>query len=266
VTEAGAPRASTDLTPALSSANPGASRWDPGWTIQQLDVGGMIHVARQGQSRTAWGGEFLTETVGTAPQVGSRVSLFVAHESAVTQPGFYFAFGDAVRDQLEDLATLRFYWSIGADEAPGLLAALAAGLRRYAVPFRLKVLSIRELYPRPDALVLYVADRYARVAAQVCRTAHRGLAATTRRPLPLFTRRLADGLAAAEDPGNGESFGMSRCRVAAEGLWNAYLSGAEEAAMVAKAVRAHARRYGLDPDRPWLNPRSPDLPDLPADD
>jgi hypothetical protein len=263
--EAAMPRSSTDLTPALSSANTGTARWDPGWVIQQLDVNGMVWVAREGQSRTAWGGEFLTAAVGTAPRVGTQVSLYVAHESAVTQPGFYFAFGDTLRDQMEDLATLRFYWNVGSDEAPALLAALADGLRRYAVPFRLKVLSTRELYPRPDAMVLYVADRYARVAAEVCRAGYRGLSAMAGRPVPLFTRHLADGLGAAEDPGNGESFGMSRCRVAAEGLWNAFLGGVGEPESVAEVVRAHARRYGLDPDRPWLNPRSPDLPDLQAD-
>src|SRR5436305_14389954 len=40
---------------------------------------------------------------------------------------------------------------------------------------------------------------------------------------PLFTKRLAAGLGFAEDPGNGESFGMSRCRIVAEGLWSAYV-------------------------------------------
>jgi hypothetical protein len=264
--DAGAPRSSTDLTPTLSAANHGQPRWDPGWTIQQLDMNGMVWVARDGQSRTAWGGEFLTATVGTAPRVGSQVSLFVTHESAVTQSGFYFAFGDTLGDQIEELATLRFYWNVQPEEAPAVLETLADGLRRYAVPFRLKVLSTRELYPRPDAMVLYVADRYARVAAQVCRTAHRRLAAGAERETPLFTLRLAEGLGAAEDPGNGESFGMSRCRVAAEGLWNAFVQGASGVEASVEIVRAHARRYGLDPDRPWLNPRSADLADFPADD
>ena len=256
------PRSSTDLTPTLSAGNTGAARWDPGWVIQQLDINGMVWVSREGQSRIAWGGEFLTATVGTPPRVGTQVSLFIAHESAAMQPGFYFAFGDTLSDQLEDLATLRFYWNVSADEAPSLLTNLVKGLRRYAVPFRLKVLSIRELYPRPDAMVLYVADRYIRVAAHVCQAGHRSLTRMAGRPTPLFTRRLADGLGAAEDPGNGESFGMSRCRVVAEGLWNAFVVGAREPEPVVEIVRAHARRYGLDPDRPWLNPRSSDLADL----
>jgi hypothetical protein len=263
-TPATAPRSSTDLTPALSAANGGAARWDPGWVIQQLDVGGLVWVTRDGQSRAVWGGEFLSAVAGTAPRVGAQVSLYAPHESSAVQPGFYFAFGDVLGDQMEDLATVRFYWNVSADEAPALLGTLARGLRQYAVPFRLKALSVRELYSRPDAMVLYVPDRYGRVAGHVCWMGHQSLGAMTGRSTPLFTRTLAEGLGAAEDPGNGESFGMSRCRLAAEGLWNAFVGGVKEPGSAAEVVRAHVRRYGLDPDRPWLNPRSADFLELPS--
>lgn len=259
---AASPQALTDMTPALAAANPGADRWDVGWIIRRIDANGLTWVARQGKSRTVWGGEFLSTQVGMPPRVGADVSLFVAHQSTTMQPGFYFTFGDTLGDQLDEVAILRFYWNVSADEAPVILRSLADGLRRYTVPFRLKVLSAREFYPRPDALVLYVGDRYARLAGQVCADAHRATDAMAGRTVPLFTKKLADGLGAAEDPGNGESFGMSRCRVVAEGLWNAFVGGVSETDAVVTVVREHAKRYGLDPERPYLNPRSPDLLEL----
>ena len=36
---------------------------------------------------------------------------------------------------------------------------------------------------------------------------------------------LAPGLSLVEDPNNGESFGMNRCRIFAEGIWNAFAKG-----------------------------------------
>ena len=256
----------TDLTATLSAANPLSARWDHGWVIQRIDPKGLVLVAREGKSRVVHGGEFLNAAVGVPPSPGSSVSLFVPHESASMQAGFYFAMGDSLGDHLEELAIARFYWNVRADEAPGLLRRLSEGLSAYSIPFRLKVLSARELFPRPDALVLYVAERYARITASLCAAEIPLLDSMRGRAVPLFTKRLTDGLGAAEDPGNGESFGMSRCRVAAEGLWNAFVSGTTESEAVVGVVRQHAARYGLDPDRPYLNPRSPDLFDLPRDD
>ena len=255
----------TDITAHMSSANPSSSRWDEGWTIQSVDPTGMILVTREGKARVVRGGEFLSTMVGVAPRVGAVVKLFVPHESPNMQPGFYFAFGDSLGDQLEELAIVRFYWNVNAEEGPALVRQLALGLNRYTVPFKLKVLSTKELFPRPDAMVLYVSERYTQVTAAVCAGVVDSSPWMRGRAVPLFTKKLADGLGAAEDPGNGESFGMSRCRVAAEGLWNAHIRGSTEEQLVTETVREHVRRYGLDPARPYLNPRSPDIPDLPHD-
>jgi len=257
------PRTFTDLSPALSAANPIGGRWDPMWMIQRIDPSGAITVTRQGKSRIVWGGEFWSSVVGKPPQIGAYVSIFVQRESAIMQPAFFFAFGDSLGDQLEELAIVRFYWNAEPDEAPTLLRDLTTGLQRYCVPYRLKVLSVRELYPRPDSMVLFIAERYMRVAATVCADVHARKATMRGRPVPLFSKWLADGLAAAEDPANGESFGMSRCRVGAEGLWNAFVHGATEPLAVESIVNQHVRHYGLDPDRPYLNPRSEDHLELP---
>jgi len=67
---------------------------------------------------------------------------------------------------------------------------------------------------------------------------------------PLFARTLAPGIAFAESPPGGESFGINRCRLLAEGLLEGFAAGtAPEAAMLARLVA-----YGIAPDAPERNP------------
>jgi type III HopA1-like effector protein len=251
----------TDETPALASANVHVDRWDPGWTITRINADGSVLVAREGKSRMVWGGEYHSTLIGTPPFEGAVVRLFVPHESSAMQPGFYFAFGDVLGDQLEELGMVRLYWNAGAATAPELLNELVSRLRHYRVPFRLKALSAREFYPRPDAFVVYVTQRYLPITFRVARAVHASLSGKLGERAPLFTKTLARGIGFAEDPGNGESFGMSRCRVAAEGLWNAHVTNARDEIGVHEVVDAYARRSGLDPARPWLNPGSTDVYD-----
>ena len=75
---------------------------------------------------------------------------------------------------------------------------------------------------------------------------------------PLFTKRLAAGLGFAEDPGNGESFGMSRCRIVAEGLWSAYVKGLPTQQARLQEVIAHFEKNGIALEHPYLNARSID--------
>jgi len=81
---------------------------------------------------------------------------------------------------------------------------------------------------------------------------------------PLFTKRIAPGFALAEDPGNGESFGMHRCRIVAEAIWQAYSEGSQTEEARLEEVTKRFVSYGLTLDRPYLNPRSDDQYDLPA--
>jgi len=75
---------------------------------------------------------------------------------------------------------------------------------------------------------------------------------------PLFTRPLAAGLALAEEPYTGESFGMQRCRILAEGLLSAHARGLRDEASRLEEVERHFAAYGLTLEAPYLNPRSID--------
>jgi lantibiotic modifying enzyme len=76
--------------------------------------------------------------------------------------------------------------------------------------------------------------------------------------VPAFTRLLAPGLGLAEDPGDGDSFGMHRCRLLADALVTAHEQGAHSVEARVDAVLDRFAREGINPDRPYLNPGSDD--------
>jgi hypothetical protein len=79
-----------------------------------------------------------------------------------------------------------------------------------------------------------------------------------RSDVPLFTLCLGPGLAFAEDPGTQESFGMSRCRILAHGIWLAHQQRAQGIDERLAIVEQHFRSQGISLERPWLNPGSTD--------
>lgn len=251
-----APGPDDDLVPALSAANPGRERWEAGWQVRQALSTGRVVAERNGQARFLWPGEFITsDAPGTPPRPGARITLWRPRESATLQPGFYFAFGEAPWD--DDAALLRVYWNATPDGAVALTAQLAAALNRWGVPFRYKCINRRSLYPRTDAAVLYVARRGWRLVRELVMEVHAAVAPGLAADPPLFARPLARGVAIAEDPGTGDSFGMSRCRMVAEGLWTAWRAGRRGTRERLEAVREAFARGGVSLDRPWMAAASP---------
>ena len=80
---------------------------------------------------------------------------------------------------------------------------------------------------------------------------------------PLFSKRLAEGLAFAENPKTGESFGMHRCRLVAEAICNAHARGVEGAEARLSEVKAVFAAAGLSLERPFLNAGSVDRYEFP---
>lgn len=245
-----------DLVPALSAANPGRERWEQGWQVRQALSTGRVIAERNGGARFLWPGEFIaSDAPGMPPRPGARITVWRPRESATLQPGFYFAFGEAAWE--DDAPLLRVYWNAAPDGAAGLTGALAAALNRWGVPFRYKCLSRRSLYPRTDSAVLYVARRGWRLVRELVMEVHASVAPALNPDPPLFARTLARGVAIAEDPGTGDSFGMSRCRMLAEGLWTAWRTGHPGTRERLEAVRQAFARGAVSLDQPWRAAASP---------
>lgn len=249
------PATSLDADPAfarqLAAANGGRERWEPGWMIHQVAPNGQVFVRKAERERVAMPGSFISAvSPGMAPQPGTAVHLRVPVEALGVQPGYYFAFGETLDDLADQLSLVRFYFHCAAAAAAPLLAALIRPLNRFQVPFQMKAPSAPALYGRTDAAVLYVGVRFIPLVMRIIDGMRASVPLET--PTPLFAKMLWPGIAAAVDPGNGESFGANRCRLTAEGIVDAWRDGIVDAAGRWEAVAARFRAAGFDATRPWL--------------
>jgi HopA1 effector protein family len=248
-----------ELVEQLSRANTSKNIRDEGWTIYDFLTSGQVLVQKQQLFRAVWPGEFLTlDLYAKAPQPGASVAIFLPRESRNVQLGFYFALGETVADQQDEYSLVRFYWNLDHTAAPALVRALTGELNRFQVPFRFKCPNHRAAYERTDCSVLYVSKRFFRIAAELVGRVTGTLTDRLRKDTPLFTRRLSNGLAFAEDTGSQESFGMSRCRMLAQGLWNAHQKGAASVSARLVQVEEEFERNRVNLDCPYMNPGSVD--------
>jgi hypothetical protein len=248
-----------ELTSVLIAANVGRAAWDEGWRVDKVLDEGRILTRKGGAARLFLPGEYLTHRgLGAGPEAGKPVSIFLPAGSADMQPGFYHAFGDTASEFEDDERILRFYWNVSAEGAPQLMEAITSDFNRFQVPFHFKCGTRAAHYPRRDAAVLYLHQRYYAIAALLVERVYVQLRAWLYAGTPLFARRLADGLGFAEDP--GDSFGKHRCKILAEAMAATLGKPAEERL---QEVRRQFERHGLSLDRTWLNPGSVDCYEFP---
>jgi len=242
----------------LSQANASRDRWHDGWQIEAALPGGQVRGRRHDKLRTWWPGEYLVrDGVAQLLRPMAPIGVFQARESHAMQTGFYFAFGEAIADEEDDARLLRLYWNVTPSGAPALLAGLTRTLNRFEIPFRFKCVNAAEHYGRSDAAVLYVGRRFHRVVAELLPAVLQDLSPEhLKDATPLFALRLHAGLALAEDPLGGESFGMNRCRLLAEGLWAAHTEGLGDDTERFERVRQHFAACGVPLERCHLTPGS----------
>jgi type III HopA1-like effector protein len=190
-----------------------------------------------------------------ANRIPHRVAQGVlAQREMITSPyGHYVVLGRPVHNAVTG-RQVRFYWNIAAEGGATLLRELSSRFERARVPFQAKVPVVPSGYERVDTGVLYLSDEDVAVAAEFVAGAYAALGAALRPDVPLFTLPLAPGLAFAESPPTGDSFGMHRCDLIAEGLARAFEGGATNPGDRFAIVRTRLAEYGLDVARLAFNP------------
>jgi hypothetical protein len=250
----------------LSQGNRSRAGWDGGWTVYQLGQNGNVWLVKGDRQRSAVPGEFVTSgPPGMAPQPGAIVNVTVPRESTAAQAGFYFIYGETLGDVWDDQSLVRFYFHSPSSTAAELIEQLTGRLNRYQVPFRMKALNEPAAYGRTDAVVLYVARRYYRIAARIVRDLPLTVTDQMLFSTPLFSWQLQPGIGVAEDPNTGESFGMHRCRLTAEGIVDAWQRGDQSAEGRLRAIAARFTQNGCRLELPHLGAGSVDLEDVPRE-
>jgi lantibiotic biosynthesis protein len=248
------------LIAALSKANTGRGAWEPGWTIRRVVDDGGIVAAREGVDFWVDPGGF--RLVDGPVREGGWCRVRVPKELREMASGFYMAVGDGGSDAWGDADTagprLRYYWHLEPAAAVPFVAAATSRLAAAGVPYRLKVPDDPGLYHRADAGLIFLPARHRSAARKAIAEIYSAIAPLLRADVPLFTRRLADGLGLADDPGGSRSFGQHRCHLIARSLWDSFVRGEHDRDSRAAALASAFRRDGLDPLRPHLGPGGAD--------
>ncbi|MHA3700661.1 T3SS effector HopA1 family protein [Jatrophihabitans sp. YIM 134969] len=195
---------------------------------------------------------------------GDAVTLPFGSVRPSLSPGFLLVNGSTGGPGQGEI--LRLYLHVPtAALAPGVWGATLAALEDARVPYRAKVLSRRESYPRRDAVVVYLGERAWPVLPDVIAAATDldALAADT----SALAHRVAPGVAMAWDPRDGRpgwdrmSFGQHRGAVVAEAVVGVIEKGGPgDPAAVRAAVAASLVAASVDPAAPYRNTDSPALP------
>lgn len=242
----------------LSAANCGKGTWEPGWIIQGPEEDGRIPVRKD--QLTLWVTPLQLRSLGNSARTGTPCRIRIGKELRELMPGFYIAIGDgderSTRD--EEGRLVRFYFHVEADGAVSFIRTVTMVLNRAGVPFRAKVVNQLEGFPRADAAVLYVDKRDYKRVAPLLSAIHEPLRPLLRKPVPLFTKRLADGIGLAEDPQTEDSFGQHRCRLVAQGLWSAFGSGRADDDSRMTSISELLAAAGLNVAALYLQPGSVD--------
>ncbi|MGI3902020.1 MAG: T3SS effector HopA1 family protein [Janthinobacterium lividum] len=245
---------------ALSSANSGQGTWENGW--QLIEECETEFVVQRGDLKF-WAPRDSVRPLHRPSHAGRPCSVFVGKEMRHLVAGFYMGLGDLdsllVADREGTKRVVRLYWHLRVEGAVPYMAAATGTLNGARVPFRTKVVGDPAAYMRADAGVLYILrDDFARAVPLLVDIYDR-IERWLRPSVPMFTKRLRDGLGLAEDPEDSLSFGQSRCRLAAAALWTCHRDGIVDPLDRAETFGRLARAAGLDADMPYLEAGSQDI-------
>ena len=246
------------ITPQLSEANRGRERWEHDWLFWQPDPGGGLWATRDLSVVLAQPGQWAMPH-GGMPARGAPLSVFLSKEMPHAQPGFYIALGETPFDRFTEGRMMRVYFNIEEAGAAELVSAMTESLNAFLVPFRFKILNHRGAFTRADGSVLYCGRRYFGVVSRLLPRIVDRVKHALREPVPMFTKMLYPGVGFAEDPGSGDSFGLSRSRLVTQAIWNAWSRGDQSAEGRIAELQSLFASAGLRLDKPYLNAGSADV-------
>jgi hypothetical protein len=240
----------TNLPSALRAALPGSTRWLTGWVVMSLGAYGACVAGRRSLVRELRCGEYANVSRPGVPVMpGDGIVVMECVDWIDRQTGFWFTrspLGDP------DAPLVRVYWSVSEHDIAWILRDLAVALESLGVRYSLKCPVRSADFVRVDTLVLYLErSAWENAESAIEELAHR-CEPRLRESSPPLTRRIARGVAFAEDPGPKESFGQSRCRALAPGLL-ALLEGSPSRSRGIEILVQALRDAGIDPERPWMN-------------
>ncbi len=248
----------------LHQSNFGTGYFEPGWYILREEIDHSLAVTKKGLRLHIQRQKHLQAEHQTAV-VGDCVSIKMPKN--LVQNGFYVAVGNMGLHYYENLenqsVTVRVYFNLTSEGAVAVIGSLTKYLNELAIPNYFKVLYNPKEYQRYDSGVLYFDKRDYKAVGEVLQIIYQDHKSHFKPLVPLFTKKLAPGLALAEEPNqkftSSESFGMNRCQIVANGLLEAWYQGDNSPSTRMNAILNQFSISGIDLQHVYINDNSEDI-------
>ena len=245
-----------DLGELLRLAHHGSRRWERGWVVTAVGLGARLTAVRAGRQRQLMPPDYINLVRPGVPPAPGEALEAPARVDWEDPAGWWVT--ESVEHGSPRDRALRLYWNLGAAAAADVVGALTAALDGAELAWALKCPREPDGYARRDAMVLLVPQYAWGDLAPRLRALHRDIGGALRPGVPPLTKELARGLALAEDPGDGRSFGESRCAALAGALVELRSGPGLGAPDVVEALAARLAAAGIDLANPHLRVSGPD--------
>lgn len=234
----------------LSGSNSGTGTWEEGWVLLGTDAKNGKAVVEK-ENLKFWVDREKVMQLKTAE--GKACLVHVDKERRFLNPYFYYAFGNTAKHEVSKHCgqLLRFYWNLTPKGAVRYMSALTGMLNANGIVFATKVLSDPDRYQRVDSGVLYVDKSQLDEVLPLLIAVYDSVKADSRPSVPKFTRQLFPGLGFAEDPQNGQSFGISRSAIIAEALYDGFLNGKNTLLQREEILCDALEQHGISSENPY---------------
>lgn len=241
-----------DFVLLLSNANCGKGTFEDGWIVTGEDKeSGKIIVKKN--SLNYWMDEKNVIAENGTFAVGAKCAVKIGKEVRHLNVHYYQAFGNCSKKDLPDFENklLRFYWNLTPEGAIKYIKAITAQFNKENIFFRTKVLSTPAAYKRADAGVLYIDHSQLEKALPIVAKIYGQLGKFLKNNVPMFSKNLGKGLGFAEDPADGDSFGISRAKLLAHALYKSFLENRKQKDEILETVVKHFSERKIDSKNPY---------------
>lgn len=238
----------------LSKANQSKTKLDAGWTSLTKEADGSVYAQKDKYYRHIKAGGYIHQQVGISLGM-EHAEIAIPAQREGFHNSFYYAYGN-VREEEAHTFAIRLYFNLIPEGCAPWINEISRVLNHYGIPFTCKCLTHPDYFDRADTAVLYLYKPDFNFAYPILERSFDSLDSYLAEAIPLFTKKIRDGIAFAESPPiASESFGTSRCKIIAEAITEAIQQQIPKEGWLEK-VRDKFSQLNFDLEKLHLNPES----------
>ena len=247
----------------LHQNNFGTGYFDDGWEIIKQESDHILVVRKNGLTLHIERQNDLKTTEKSA-QVGDTVAILMPHNSLEAE--FYLAISNVGLPNYHE-QIVNIYFNLQPETALELMTRLTKKLNQLAIPFTFKVPCDPHDYKSYDSGILQIVKSHYLFIEPTLRSLYHRVGQHLDTPVPLFTKKLAPGLAIAEapkltTPNITESFGIHRCQIVADALLANWYMGKNSVQERLESLKKYFSLLDIEWQHPYLNANSQDIYEL----